>query len=64
MVGCLVTDAECDLPGLEERVALVVENEKAKEALQELQIDRTIVANKEQELERAIRVGDFLSRLG
>ena len=63
----MVTGVECNMPGLVERAAaaevalsaesstLAMEKEKAIEALQDLQIARPIVANKEQELERAIQ---------
>ena len=63
--GCLAVRAENDLPRLGEkaeaieaalgveRAALSVERERAKEALHELEIDNTIAADKEQELERA-----------
>ena len=63
----MVAGAEKDLPALGERAevaeaalsveraALSAEREKAREALQELEIIRTIAADKEQELERAHR---------
>ena len=65
--GCLAAGAEKDLLRLgewaedakaalvTERAALSVDRKRAKEALQELEIARTIATDKEQELERAHR---------